>query len=58
MGREEHEDNGPLPSEAAFPKMLFKIVVLKNFAIFTGKHPSWNPVNIGKFEQTDAIFLF
>ena len=38
---------------------IFKIGVLKTFAIFTGRHPCWSldcfPVNIVKFLRTDCF---
>ena len=36
--------------------MLFKIVVLKNFAVFTRKHPCWNLKACNKKETLTQLF--
>ena len=49
-------------------QMFFKIGVLKNFAIFTGKHPCWSlfkitlqaskPANLLKRDSNPAVFMW
>ena len=56
------------PARSSRSKILFKIGVLKNFAIFTGKHPcwslfkiklqAWKPATLLKRDSNPVFFLW